>query len=84
MTTNYDGFSAWGRDIGGYSSNPDINQDHTQDGYVDGVDTFPAMNDVGYDWWMSADGGRLVVEDPAYCAQVSFNMSDWIDVIVAD
>lgn len=82
MTTTKDGFYAWGKDMGGYSSNPNINQDHSKDGYVDGANKFPAKNDRGYDWWTSATGGRLVVEDPAYCAKVSFNMSDWIDVIV--
>lgn len=82
MTTTKDGFYAWGKDMGGYSSNPGINQDHSKDGYVNGVNKFPAKNDRGYDWWLSATGGRLVVEDPAYCSKVSFNMSDWIDVIV--
>ena len=82
MTTEKEGFAAWGRDIGGYSANPACNQDHSMDGYVDGVLTFPALNDRGYDWWLAADGGQLVVEDPAYCAEVSFNLSDWIDVIV--
>ena len=28
------------------------------------------------------DEGKLVVEDPAYCASVSGTMSDWIDGIV--
>ena len=81
MTTTKDGFNAWGKDMGGYSSNPTINQDHSKDGYVDGKDTFPAKNDRGYDWWTGADGGQLVVENPQYCAQVAFNMSDWIDVV---
>lgn len=84
MTTTQDGFAAWGKDIGGYSSNPTINQDHSKDGYVDGVNEFDAKNDRGYDWWVSADGGRLVVEDPAYCASVSFDLGDWIDMIVGN
>ena len=82
MTTEVDGFAAWGRDIGGYSANPQINQDHSMAGYVDGVNTFPALNDRGYDWWVSQDGGALVIEDPVYCAQVAFVLSDWIDLIV--
>lgn len=81
MTTTKEGFHAWGKDMGGYSSNPAINQDHTKDGFVDGKDTFPAKNDRGYDWWTGADGGKLVVEDPKYCSEVAFNMSDWIDVV---
>lgn len=84
MTTNAEGFAAWGKDIGGYSANPVCNQDHSQDGYVDGVDTYAALNDKGGDWWLSADGGRLVVEDPVYCAQVSPVMSDWIDLLVTE
>lgn len=82
MTTTKEGFYAWGKDMGGYSSNPECNQNHSRDGYVGGANKYPAKNDRGYDWWVSAKGGRLVVEDPAYCAKVSFNMSDWIDVIV--
>lgn len=84
MVTTEDGFYAWGKDMGGYSANPNINQDHMKDGYVDGVDTYPAKNDKGYDWWVSEDGGALVVEDPKYCSEVSFNMSDWIDVIIGN
>lgn len=84
MTTTRDGFSAWGKDMGGYSANNICNQDHSKDGYIDGVNTFDAKNDRGYDWWTSADGGRLVVEDPEYCAQVSFDLGDWIDMIVGN
>jgi hypothetical protein len=84
MTTTQEGFSAWGKDMGGYSGNPICNQDHSQDGFVDGVDVYPAKNDRGYEWWTSAEGGRLVVEDPAYCAEVSFDLSDWIDMIIGN
>lgn len=84
MTTTEDGFYAWGKDMGGYSANPNINQDHSQDGYVDGENKYPAKNDRGYDWWLSEDGGALVLEDPKYCADVSFNLSDWIDVIIGN
>ena len=82
MTTTKEGFAAWGRDMGGYSANPVCNQDHSKDGYVEGVDTFPVKNDRGYDWWVSAGGGQLVVEDPAYCSAVSFDLGDWIDMII--
>lgn len=84
MTTEKDGFAAWGKDLGSYSSNPNINKDHSKDGIVNGVDTFPAKNDKGYDWWISSTGGNLVIEDPAYCAKVAPKMSDWIDVIVGN
>ena len=82
MVTTYDGFAAWGKDMGGYSANPICMWDHSKDGYVDGVNTYDAKNDRGYEWWISADGGRLVVEDPAYCASVAFDLGDWIDMIV--
>ena len=81
MTTTKDGFKAWGKDMGGYAPVPACMQDHSKDGFVDGVDTYPAKNDRGYDWWLNE--GHLVVEDPAYCASVSGTMSDWIDGIVS-
>ena len=81
MTTTQEGFKAWGKDMGGYAPVPACMQDHSKDGYVDGVDTYPAKNDRGYDWWLNE--GKLVVEEPAYCASVSGAMSDWIDGIVA-
>lgn len=84
MTTTQEGFSAWGKDMGGYSANPACMQDHSQDGFVDGVNAFDAKNDRGYEWWISAEGGQLVVEDPAYCAKVSFDLGDWIDMIVGN
>ena len=79
MTTTADGFYAWGKDMGGYAPVPACMQDHSKDGYVDGVDTYPAKNDRGYDWWLNE--GKLVVEDPAYCASVSGKMSPWLDGI---
>ncbi len=81
MTTTHDGFKAWGKDMGGYAPVPACMQDHSKDGFVDGVDTYPAKNDRGYDWWLNE--GKLVVEEPAYCASVSGTMSDWIDGIVS-
>ena len=89
MTTTQEGFKAWGKDMGGYAPVPACMQDHSKDGYKkddNGQPTdellFPAMNDRGYDWWLN--DGKLVVEDPAYCASVSVAMSDWIDGIVAN
>ncbi|MBO5534207.1 MAG: hypothetical protein J6B53_02255 [Clostridia bacterium] len=77
MTTTKEGFAAWGKDMGGYAPVAACMQDHSKDG----GDQFPAKNDRGYDWWINT--GKLVVEDPAYCASVSGTMSDWIDGIVA-
>ena len=79
MTTTQEGFKAWGKDMGGYAPVPACMQDHSQDGYVDGVDTYPAKNDRGYDWLINT--GKLVVEDPAYAASVADTLGDWIDAL---
>lgn len=87
MTCTADGFSAWGKDIGGYSSNPQVAADneakyqHQVGGMAEDGKTvlFPALNDRGYDWWINEGG--LVVEDPAYCASVSFSVGSWIEML---
>ena len=85
ITCTVDGFSAWGKDMGGYSSNPDVAKGveetyhHSQGGEVDGVLTFPAKNDRGYDWWTTE--GKLVLEDPEYCASVAFTVGSWIEIL---
>ena len=83
MTTEKDGFAPWGKDMGGYSSSPAVQMkfDHSKDGFVDGVDTYPVKNDRGYDWWTAneAGKGRLVLEDSVYAAKVSADLGDWID-----
>ena len=51
--------------MGGYSSNPTVAEaieatyGHQKGGYVDGVDTFPAKDDHGYEWWTNQ--GKLVL-----------------------
>ena len=83
MTCTVDGFSAWGKDMGGYSSNPLVmagteeKYHHSSAGYVNGINLFPAKNDRGYEWWINK--GKLVVEDPKYCAKSSFRVAAWID-----
>ncbi len=87
MTCTADGFSAWGKDIGGYSSNPvvvteneEIYQHETGGMADDGVTVeYAALNDHGYDWWVS--DGNLVLEDPEYCASVSFTVGSWIEML---
>ena len=76
ITTTREGFQAWGKDMGGYAPVPACMQDHSNDG----GDQFPAKNDRGYDWWLNT--GKLIVEDPAYCASVADVMGDWIDLII--
>jgi len=76
LTTTQEGFAAWGKDMGGYAPVPACMQDHSNDG----GDEFPAKNDRGYDWWLNT--GKLIVEDPAYCASVADVMGDWIDLII--
>ena len=85
MTCTEKGFSAWGKDMGGYSSNPDVMTatektfNHAQGGYVDGVDKFPSKDDRGYDWWTTK--GHLVLEDPEYCASVAFTVGSSIETL---
>ena len=87
MTCTADGFSAWGKDIGGYSSNPtvaaeneEIFQHQTGGMAEDGTTVeFAALNDTGYDWWTT--DGKLVLEDPEYCASVSFTVGSWIETL---
>ncbi len=86
MTTTEAGFHAWGKDMGGYAPVPACMTDHSTDGWSKDENgnpvelLFPAKNDRGGEWWIN--DGHLVVEDPAYCAAVSGDMSDWIDGIV--
>ncbi|MCI7727458.1 MAG: hypothetical protein MSH58_10055 [Clostridiales bacterium] len=85
MTCTEDGFSAWGKDMGGYSSNPKVaeatenTRHHQTGGYVDGVSVYEAKNDRGYDWWTT--DGKLVLEDPEYCASVAFTVGSWIEML---
>ena len=83
MTCTEDGFEAWGKDMGGYSANPNVAKEiedkfqHSQGGGTE----FPAKNDRGYDWWTAEGKGELVLEDPLYCSEVSFTVGSWIDVL---
>ena len=86
MTCTEDGFSAWGKDMGGYSSNPKVAEqieatyNHAKGGYNDaGEDAFPAKDDRGYDWWTTT--GELVLEDPEYCANAAFGVGRWIETL---
>ena len=87
MTCTADGFSAWGKDIGGYSSHPNVaaeNEEifhHETGGMAEDGTTveFAALNDHGYDWWTT--DGKLVLEDPEYCASVSFTVGSWIEML---
>lgn len=86
MTCTEDGFSAWGKDMGGYSANPEVataietTYNHSKGGYNEaGEVEFAAKNDRGYDWWTT--DGKLVLEDPEYCASVSFTVGSWIELL---
>ena len=87
MTCTADGFSAWGKDIGGYSSNPEVVAEneaiyhHETGGMAEDGTTveYAALNDHGYDWWTNE--GKLVLEDPEYCASVSFTVGSWIEML---
>lgn len=86
MTCTEDGFSAWGKDMGGYSANPQVAEaiettyNHSKGGYDEnGNNVYDCKNDRGYDWWVS--NGGLVLEDPEYCASVSFTVGSWIELL---
>lgn len=86
MTCTEDGFSAWGKDMGGYTSNHELavqieaTYDHSHGGYdEEGNNVFDCQNDRGYDWWLSE--GQLVVEDPEYCNSVAFTVGSWIEML---
>jgi len=83
MTQTVDGFSAWGQDIGGYSSNPKVAADteakyHHSEG-TSSKTVCETTKDKGYDWWIET--GKLVVEDPKYCASVAFTVGSWIELL---
>ena len=86
ITCTVDGFSAWGKDMGGYSSNPDVaagteeKYGHSKGGMNEaGEVEFECKNDRGYDWWVGE--GELVIEDPEYCASVAFTVGSWIEML---
>lgn len=86
MTCTENGFSAWGKDMGGYSSNPEVaaaieaTYKHSAGGNDEnGNVLYECKNDRGYDWWTT--NGELVLEDPEYCASVSFTVGSWIELL---
>ncbi len=86
ITCTVDGFSAWGKDMGGYSSNPTVaagteeKYGHSKGGMNEaGQVEFECKNDRGYDWWIKE--GKLVIEDPEYCASVAFTVGSWIEML---
>ncbi len=83
MTCTEAGFEAWGKDMGGYSSNPKVAAEIEEkfQRSQSGGEKFPAKNDRGYDWWTAEGEGELVLEDPVYCSEVSFTVGSWIDVL---
>ena len=74
MTCTVDGFSAWGKDMGGYSSNPTVAA-----GTEEKYEHKTKEGDKGYDWWVGK--GKLVLEDPAYCSSVAFTVGSWIEML---
>ena len=86
MTCTEDGFKAWGKDMGGYSSNPyvataiETTYQHSKGGYNEaGENVYECKNDRGYTWWTTE--GELVLEDPEYCASVAFTVGSWIELL---
>ena len=83
MTETVEGFSAWGKDLGGYSSNPLVakateEKYHHSEG-TSSKEVCDTTKDRGYDWWTTT--GKLVVEDPEYCASVAYTVGSWIEML---
>ena len=74
MTCTVDGFSAWGKDMGGYSSNPVVAQ-----GTETKYEHQTKEGDKGYNWWVNQ--GKLVLENPEYCSSVAFTVGSWIELL---
>ena len=50
------------------------------DALMDGTKTFEVRkNDRGYEWWTT--DGKLVLEDPEYCASVAFTVGSWVEML---
>ena len=81
ISTNKDAYSVWGNDVGDYPSMPSINVDRTSNGYVDGVNTYPCLNDKSSSWWINT--AHAVVEDPTFIASNYDNVIDFIDDAIA-
>lgn len=86
MTCTEDGYSAWGKDMGSYSYNPEVAKaiettyDHSHGGCDEnGEVVYESKNDKGFDWWTT--DGHLVMEDPQYCSSVSFTVGSWIEML---
>ncbi|MBP3489902.1 MAG: hypothetical protein J6K53_16125 [Roseburia sp.] len=86
MTCTEDGYSAWGKDMGSYSYNPDVanaieaTYGHSKAGCDEsGNVVCDNKNDRGFEWWKKE--GHLVMEDPEYCASVSFTVGSWIEML---
>ena len=83
MTETVEGFSAWGKDLGGYSSNPLVAQGtEAKFQHSTGASSKVACEttmDKGYEWWTTT--GKLVIEDPKYCASVAYTVGSWIEML---
>ena len=86
MTCTESGFSAWGKDMGGYSANPEVaaaieaTYQHSKGGCDEaGNVVYDCKNDRGFDWWTTT--GELVLEDPEYCASVAFTVGSWVEML---
>lgn len=66
ISTNATAYSVWAGDPGDYPTLPSINMNRTHGGYVDEVNTYPALNDPTSNWWINT--GKAVVESPAVIA----------------
>lgn len=66
LSTTEEAYSVWAGDVGDYPTMPSINKDRTKDGYVDGENKFPCLNDPTSDWWNDPSKGAAIIETPSY------------------
>ncbi len=87
MTTQEEGFEAWGKDMGCYSTNPEIDvinegiYHHKTAGIMKDGKVYEAKNDRGKNWWCDPKQGCLVMEDVDYCSRVAFTIGRWVDLM---
>ena len=74
--------------MGGYSSNPTVARGYSRPPTITAPAAWPRTapllssqhkNDRGYEWWTT--DGKLVLEDPEYCAYVAFTVGSWIEML---
>ena len=78
VTCTEEGYTAWDSVPEGASANRAVRTAIERKIHPDGSIQIPDRLDRSLDWWLT--GGKLVLEDPGYCASVADTVGSWIDV----